>query len=155
MLRHMNGRRFACLVAGLLAAAVFVFPHAPASAQSGDPIKIGYAISLTGPVGPFAKSVLLAHKIWEDDINTNGGLLGRQVKLVYYDNQSNPAMVPGIYTKLLDVDKVELIIGPFGTNLVAPAVPVAMQKNKLLVGLFALAVNSEFKYPKYGNNQRG
>jgi branched-chain amino acid transport system substrate-binding protein len=57
--------------------------------------------------------------------------------------------VPGIYTKLLDVDKVELIIGPFGTNLVAPAVPIARQKNKLLVGLFANSVNSEFKYPKY------
>jgi branched-chain amino acid transport system substrate-binding protein len=149
MLRHMDSRRPAWFVVGLLAVAAFVFLHAPALAQSGDPIKIGYTISLTGPVGPFAKSALLAHKIWEDDINANGGLLGRQVKLVYYDNQSNPAMVPGIYTKLLDVDKVELIIGPFGTNLVAPAVPIAMQKNKLLIGLFALSVNSEFKYPKY------
>jgi branched-chain amino acid transport system substrate-binding protein len=149
MLRHMDSRRFALRVVGLLAAAVFVFPGAPASAQSGDPIKIGYAISLTGPVAPFAKSMLLAHQIWQDDINAKGGLLGRPVKLVYYDNQSNPATVPGIYTKLLDADKVDLIIGPFGTNLVTPAVPVAMQKNKTLVGLFALAVNSEFKYPRY------
>lgn len=118
-------------------------------AQPGDPVKVGYAISLTGQNGPLGKSAWLAHQIWEDDINANGGLLGRRVKLVYYDNQSNPATVPGIYTKLLDVDKVELIIGPFGTNLVVPAVPIAMQKNKLLVGLFANSVNSEFKYSKY------
>jgi branched-chain amino acid transport system substrate-binding protein len=104
---------------------------------------------LTGQTGPLGKSALLAHQIWEGDINASGGLLGRRVKLVYYDNQSNPATVPGIYTKLLDADKVELNIGPFGTNLVAPALPVALQKNKLIIGLFANSINSEFKYPKY------
>jgi hypothetical protein len=92
---------------------------------------------------------LLAHKIWEDDTNARGGLLGRTVKLVYYDDQTNPAAVPGIYAKLLDVDKVDLIIGGYGTNMLAPAMPVVIHRNKLLVGLFGLAVNSEFNYPKY------
>jgi Periplasmic binding protein len=46
-------------------------------------------------------------KIWEEETNAKGGLLGRPVKLIYYDDQSNPSTVPGIYTKLLDVDKVE------------------------------------------------
>jgi branched-chain amino acid transport system substrate-binding protein len=55
--------------------------------------------------------LLLAQKIWEEDVNAKGGLLGRPVKLIYYDDQSNPSTVPGIYTKLLDVDKVDLIIG--------------------------------------------
>ncbi len=86
---------------------------------------------------------------WEEDVNAKGGLLGRPVKLVYYDDQSNPSTVPGIYTKLLDVDKVDLIIGPYATAQIAPAMPIVMSKNKVFIGLLGLAVNSEFKYPNY------
>jgi branched-chain amino acid transport system substrate-binding protein len=57
--------------------------------------------------------------------------------------------VPGIYTKLLDVDKVDLIIGGYGTTQIAPAMPVVIQRNKVFVSLFGLAVNTEFKYPNY------
>src|SRR5262247_931278 len=131
-----------------LAACVLLFAGA-AWAQSGEPIKIGYGISQTGGLAPNGKSALLAQKIWEEDINAKGGLLGRPVKLVYYDDQTNPATVPGIYTKLLDVDKVDLIIGGYGTNMLAPAMPVVVQKKKMLIGLFGLAVNSEFHYPNY------
>jgi branched-chain amino acid transport system substrate-binding protein len=92
---------------------------------------------------------LLGMQIWEEEINKKGGLLGRPVKLVFYDDQTNPSTVPGIYTKLLDVDKVDLVIGPYATNMIAPAMPVVMQKGKVFIGLFGLAVNSEFKYPKY------
>jgi branched-chain amino acid transport system substrate-binding protein len=131
------------LVAGLAAA------PAPASAQSGNPIKIGFSLALTGPLAPNGKQALLGAKIWEEEINAKGGLLGRKVELVNYDDQSNPATVPGIYTKLLDVDKVDVVVGPYGTNLNAPALPVVMQKGKTFVGLFGLDVNSEFHYPKY------
>jgi len=88
-------------------------------------------------------------QIWQDDVNAKGGLLGRPVKLVYYDDQSSPPTVPGIYTKLLDVDKVDLIVSGYGTNMTAPAMPVAIEHNCLFLGLFALAVNSEFHYPRY------
>jgi branched-chain amino acid transport system substrate-binding protein len=71
------------------------------------------------------------------------------VKLIHYDDQTNPATVPGIYTKLLDVDKVDLIIGGYGTNMLAPAMPVAMQRKKVLIGLLGNAVNSAFNYPNY------
>src|SRR5258707_7143900 len=131
-----------------LAACALLFAGA-AWAQSGEPIKIGYGISQTGGLAPNGKSALLAQKIWEEDINAKGGLLGRPVKLIYYDDQTNPATVPGIYTKLLDVDKVDLIIGGYGTNMLAPAMPVVVQKKKMLIGLFGLAVNSEFHYPNY------
>jgi ABC-type branched-subunit amino acid transport system substrate-binding protein len=80
-----------------------------AAAQSGQPIKIGFSMAMTGGLAANGKSALLAQKIWEEDVNVKGGLLGRPVKLVYYDDQSNPSTVPGIYTKLLDVDKVDLI----------------------------------------------
>src|SRR5579871_1190236 len=120
-----------------------------AGAQSGQPIKIGFSMAMTGGLAANGKSALLAQKIWEEDVNAKGGLLGRPVKLVYYDDQSNPSTVPGIYTKLLDVDKVDLIIGPYATAQMAPAMPVVMAKNKVFIGLLGLAVNSEFKYPNY------
>src|SRR3954471_20781510 len=97
---------------------------AQAQAPSGEPIKIGFSMALTGGLAPNGKSALLAQKIWEEDINAKGGLLGRPVKLIYYDDQSNPATVPGIYTKLLDVDKVDLVIGGYATAMLAPAMPV-------------------------------
>src|ERR1700691_4849923 len=94
-----------------------------AAAQSGQPIKIGFSMAMTGGLAANGKSALLAQKIWEEDVNAKGGLLGRPVKLIYYDDQSNPSTVPGIYTKLLDIDKVDLIIGAYGTAQIAPAMP--------------------------------
>jgi branched-chain amino acid transport system substrate-binding protein len=106
-------------------------------------------MALTGGLAPNGKSALLAQKIWEEDVNAKGGLLGRPVKLVYYDDKSSPAEVPAIYTKLLDVDKVELVIGPYATAQIAPAMPIVMQKKKMFIGLLGLAVNTEFNYPNY------
>jgi branched-chain amino acid transport system substrate-binding protein len=119
------------------------------SAQSGEPIKIGFSMALTGPLAPNGKQALLGAKIWEEEVNAKGGLLGRKVQLITYDDQSNPATVPGIYTKLLDVDKVDLVVGPYATNMNAPAMPVVMQKGKTYISLFALGLNSEFHYQKY------
>jgi branched-chain amino acid transport system substrate-binding protein len=118
----------------------------PAAAQE---ITIGFSMAMTGGLGPNGKSALLAQKIWEDDINKKGGLLGRKVKLIYYDDQTNPSTVPGIYAKLLDVDKVSLIIGGYATNMLAPAMPLVMQRQKLFIGLLGLGVNGEFNYPNY------
>src|SRR3954464_14413920 len=122
---------------------------APARAQSGQPITIGFGMALTGGLAAVGKSGLLAMQIWAENTNAKGGLLGRPVKLVYYDDQSNPSTVPGIYTKLIDVDKVNLVVSGYATNMVAPAMPVVMQKNKVFPSLFALDANAEFKYPKY------
>ena len=138
-------------VASFVAAAALAAFGGPAGAQapSGQPITIGFGMALTGPLAANGKQALLGAKIWEETINKKGGLLGRPVKLVYYDDQSNPSTVPGIYTKLLDVDKVDLVTGPYATAMIAPAMPVVMQKGKVFIGLFGLAVNSEFNYPKY------
>ncbi len=120
-----------------------------ACAQSGAPIKIGYSMSLTGGLAPNGKSALLAQRIWEEDTNAKGGMLGRPVKLIYYDDKSSPSEIPSIYTKLLDIDKVDLIIGAYGTALTAPAMPIVIQRKKTFVGLLGLAVNSQFNYPNY------
>jgi len=121
----------------------------PAFAQGAAPIKIGFSMALTGPLAPNGKQALLGAQIWAEEVNAKGGLLGRQVQLVNYDDQSNPSTVPGIYTKLLDVDKCDLVVGPYATNMVAPAIPVVMQRGKTFIGLFALDANGEFHYPKY------
>ncbi|MBV9968009.1 MAG: ABC transporter substrate-binding protein, partial [Alphaproteobacteria bacterium] len=138
------------LTLSLLSAAVLLFGVASASpARAAEPIKIGTGMALTGGLAASGKAAILAMKIWEEEINAKGGLLGRPVQLVYYDDQSNPATVPGIFTKLLDVDKVDLICGDYGTNLLAPAMPVVIQHNMTFFALFGLDVNREFQYPRY------
>jgi len=119
------------------------------TARAADPIKIGFSMEETGGLAANGKQALLAMQIWAEDVNAKGGLLGRKVELVHYDDQSSPANVPGIYTKLLDVDKVDLVVGSYATGLIAPAMPIVMQHNMVFIGLLGLAVNSEFHYPKY------
>jgi branched-chain amino acid transport system substrate-binding protein len=130
-----------------LAAAAALVWIAPVRAE--NPVTIGFGMALTGGLAPIGKAALLAMQIWEADVNAKGGLLGRPVKLVYYDDQSNPATIPGLYTKLLDVDKVDLVVSGYATNMIAPAMPIIMQHNRTFLSLFGLAANSEFKYPKY------
>jgi branched-chain amino acid transport system substrate-binding protein len=136
------------LWSGALLAAGFLFTAAT-GARAADPITIGFGMALTGGLAPNGKAALLAMQIWEEETNAKGGLLGRPVKLVYYDDQSNPSNVPGIYTKLLDVDKVDLVVSGYATNMVAPAMPVVMQHKRVFLGLLGLAANSEFNYPNY------
>ncbi len=149
MIKVKRSRAFAFACGVLFLGAAFTSFATGTAAQSGEPIRIGYSMALTGGLAGNGKSALLAQKIWEEEVNAKGGLLGRPVKLVYYDDQSNPATVPGIYTKLLDVDKVELIMGGYATAMLAPAMPIVMQKNKVFIGLLGLAVNTEFNYPNY------
>jgi branched-chain amino acid transport system substrate-binding protein len=141
----MDRRTFTAGVLGAAAA-----PLLTSVAQAADnPIRIGLGMAQTGPLAANGKSALLAMNIWKDDINAKGGLLGRPVELVVYDDQSQPSVVPGIYTKLLDVDKVDLVVSGYGTNVIAPAMPVIIQHNRTFLSLFGLAVNHNFHYPKY------
>ena len=133
-----------CVVA---AAGLFLSAALPVKAE--EPIKIGFGMSLTGPLAANGKMSLVAMQIWESDVNAHGGLLGRPVKLVYYDDQSKPAEVPAIYSKLLDVDKVDLIVSGYASTQVAAAMPVAIERKKLFVSLFGTGINNEFKYDRY------
>jgi len=149
MLQRWRPRAANWLSGAAAALAVAATVVTGATAEEKEPIKIGFSMALTGPLAPNGKQALLGMKIWEEEINAAGGLLGRPVKLVYYDDQSNPSTVPGIYTKLLDVDKVDLVVSGYATNMVAPAMPVVMRKGKVFISLFGLDVNAEFKYTKY------
>jgi branched-chain amino acid transport system substrate-binding protein len=118
-------------------------------AGAAEPIRFGFAMALSGGVASTGKSALVAMEIWRKDVNAKGGILGRPVEFVYYDDQSSPSNVPAIYAKLIGVDKVDIVMSNVGSDLIAPAMPVVMQYNKLFVGLIGIAVNSNFHYPKY------
>jgi len=128
-------------------AAALIFSAAPT--QAADPIKIGFGMALSGPLAANGKMSLVAMQVWEDDINAKGGLLGRPVKLVYYDDQSNPSQVPSIYAKLLDIDKVDLIVSGYASTQIAAAMPIVIQKKKLFISLFGTGINEKFNYPNY------
>src|SRR5687767_14173700 len=106
------------LLAGLALITAATLPIAATAQQAKEagPIRIGFGMGLTGGLASAGKAALLAIKIWEEEINAKGGLLGRPVQLVYYDDQTNPATVPGIYTKLLDVDRVDIVASDYGTK---------------------------------------
>ncbi|MGB9116064.1 amino acid ABC transporter substrate-binding protein [Bradyrhizobium sp.] len=118
-----------------------------ARAQSA-PIRVGASASLTGPLSSTKNSVI-GYELWRDDVNAAGGLLGRKVELVIYDDQSLPANVPGIYSKLVDVDKVDFLFSPYGANLTAPVMPFAKQRDLFIVGILTLAANDGVKHDKF------
>ena len=145
MLQTMSARIGRGVAALVVVAALAWSP----AARAAEEVTIGFGMALTGGLAAVGKTALLAMQLWRDDVNAKGGLLGKQVKLIWYDDQSNPSTVPGIYTKLMDIDKVDFVVSGYATNQVVPAIPVVMSANKLFFGLFALDANGEFRYPKY------
>jgi branched-chain amino acid transport system substrate-binding protein len=145
MRKRPIGRRYGAAIALM---AVLCSGAVAAGAAESGPIRIGFGEAQTGSLAAIGKSGILAMEIWAEKINAAGGLLGRPVKLITYDTQSNPANVPGIYVKLLDVDHVDFVLSGYSTNMTAPAMPIVIGHNKLFLSLFALAVNSEYHYPR-------
>jgi branched-chain amino acid transport system substrate-binding protein len=131
-------------------AAIAMLASGLAAAQ--QPIKVGMSMPQTGSLGAGGKAALLALQMWVEDVNAKGGLLGRKVEFIVYDDQTNPALTPGIYTKLLDVDKVDLLIAPYGTVPTAPIMPLVKQRDLLLMGNFSFQVNRTVKHDKWFNN---
>ncbi len=138
------------LCMGVVLAALVVFAVAQVQPAFGQkPIKIGFGMALTGGLAANGKAARVAMEIWRDDVNKKGGLLGRKVELVVYDDQTKSATIPGIYTKLLDIDKVDFVVSGYGTNLIAPAIPILMERGMTFMALFGLAANEKFKYDCY------
>ena len=130
-------------------AAMSTFLFSATEAVAKCPLKIGFSMALTGPLAGGGKQALVAMEMWADDINAKGGLLGCPVELVYYDDQTKASTVPGIYAKLLDVDKVDFVVSGYGTNLIAPAMPLVKQRDIVFMGLFGMDNNKKWKHDKY------
>src|SRR5258708_25331370 len=108
-------------------AALFIGLVLTGTALAQQPLKIGFGMSLTGPLAGNGKAALIAMEIWRDDVNAKGGILGRKVEFVYYDDQTSPATVPSIYTKLLDLHTVDLVLSASPTTPIAPPTPPIIQ----------------------------
>jgi branched-chain amino acid transport system substrate-binding protein len=123
-----------------------------AYAQEAPPIKIGMSMPQTGGLAGGGKASLLGIEIWRDDVNAKGGLLGRKVELVVYDDKSSASETPALYAKLLDVDKVDLVFAPYATVPTAPIMPLMKQRGMLLMGNFSFQVNSKVHHDMWFNN---
>ncbi|MEU5646074.1 amino acid ABC transporter substrate-binding protein [Streptomyces milbemycinicus] len=113
------------------------------------PVRIGYCLSLTGPLADNGRSARLAHEIWREDINARGGLLGRPVEFVRYDDHGDASLVHALYERLIDEDEVDLVIGGYGTNTLLPAMPLVVERQRFFVGLMGLGVNNALACPNY------
>jgi branched-chain amino acid transport system substrate-binding protein len=123
---------------------------APAIIQAAEkPLRIGFTIAQTGNIAAGGRAGLAALQMWREDVNAAGGLLGRNVEFVVYDDQSNPSLVPAIYAKLIDVDRVDLLLLPYGTNLTAVVMPMIKQRNRLVLGQFEIGQNDKLMHDKF------
>src|SRR6202049_4974173 len=138
------------LLRGMIAVAMLGLTSSVGAQQ--PPIKIGMSMAQTGGLAGGGKASLLGIKIWRDDVNGRGGLLGRKVELVVYDDKSSASETPAIYSKLLDVDKVDLLFAPYGTVPTAPLMPLVKQRGLLLIGNFSFQVNSKVGHDMWFNN---
>ena len=109
----------------LLFAIVAACTGSSGATQPSTPIKIGFTLSLTGDFSRDGKAFQQGYQLWADKINSSGGLLGRQIQLVIYDDASSPDQITINYRKLINVDNVDLLFGPFSTLLTKPAAVVA------------------------------
>ncbi len=125
---------------------------APRVFAQQPPIKIGMSMAQTGGLAAGGKASQLGIEIWRDDVNAKGGLLGRKVELIVYDDKSSASETPAIYSKLLDVDKVDLLFAPYATVPTAPIMPLVKQRGLLLIGNFSFQVNSKVGHDMWFNN---
>jgi branched-chain amino acid transport system substrate-binding protein len=147
-MRKLTRREFASLAASLSAATL---PQSAFAQSAEGPIRIGYTMPLSGGLAGNGRPAFLAHRIWLEDVNARGGLLGRKVELVNYDDQSNAGQVPALYTKLIEVDKVDLVVSSYSTALTAPAMPVVMGHGMAFVTLLCSGVNDAYHYDRVAN----
>src|SRR6476659_6185912 len=138
------------LLGGTIAVAMIGLTSGVGAQQ--PPIKIGMSMPQTGGLAGGGKASLLGIEIWRDDINAKGGLLGRKVELIVYDDKSSASETPAIYSKLVDVDKVDLLFAPYATVPTAPIMPFVKQRGLLLMGNFSFQVNSKVGHDMWFNN---
>ena len=134
------------------AVAVAALGRASSAIAQQPPIKIGMSMAQTGGLAGGGKAAQLGIEIWRDDINAKGGLLGRKVELIVYDDKSSASETPAIYAKLVDVDKVDLLFAPYATVPTAPLMPFVKQRGLLLMGNFSFQVNSKVGHDMWFNN---
>ncbi|WP_207482177.1 amino acid ABC transporter substrate-binding protein [Arenibaculum pallidiluteum] len=117
----------------LLASAAALAAMALSPAWAADPIKVGVALSQSGNLADSAEHYKKAVELWRDQVNGRGGLLGRQVEIVLYDDRSDPATAARLYERLITNDNVDLLVSPWGSASTATASAVAEKHKRVLI----------------------
>ena len=116
-----------------------------AATPTGEPIRVGSTLALTGPLSATAMIHKLTGEIYVEELNKHGGLLGRPVEWIVKDDQSKPDLARTLYEQLITVDKVDLLMGPYATGNILSAMGVAQKYHKMLIH-HTLGIPSLAKY---------
>lgn len=120
--------------------------------SSGEPIIIGSTLALTGFLAPTAAIHRVAGELFVEQLNANGGLLGRPVEWVVLDDESVPDQAAALYERLITEDEVDLIIGPYGTGTITAGMAVAQRYGYVFpqhTGSLTYAFNYECQFPAW------
>lgn len=117
--------------AALLAAGYLLTATSPSHAQEKTPILIGGTLGLTGFLSEGSADYKAVYDRWAEAVNKKGGLLGRPVKLMIYNDESTPAVAQSLYSRLLDQDKVDILLAPFSTFVGGAVLPIVLSHDKL------------------------
>ncbi|MDH2401821.1 amino acid ABC transporter substrate-binding protein [Bradyrhizobium sp. SSUT18] len=137
--------RRTALKLALAFAAAGIGARLDAAPAAGAPVRIGSTLALTGPLAQTALLHKVSAEVAVEQINLAGGLLGRPIEWVLYDDQSKPEVARSLYEKLITADKVDLLIGPYATSGILAAAVVAQRHGKLLVH-YSLGIPSLVTY---------
>ena len=135
--RTRSRRSIAAFALAFAASALLLGTSAHAAEK---PIKIGLSITMTGPYSPPAIFELEGYQLAIAEINRAGGLLGRPVALVKYDDQGNPSTAVQLYQKLITDDRVNLLVSPYETDLTSAVAPIV---NRAKIVMMCLAANTD------------
>lgn len=132
MSKGMGAWRRRTFLGGALAGMVAA-PAVLRAAPSGKPVRVGGTLSLTGFLAQTAAIHKIAAEIMVEEINGRDGFLGRPIEYVLLDDQSKPDVARSLYEKLITVDKVDLIQGPYATAPILAAMGVAQRYGKIII----------------------
>ena len=121
-----------------LLSVVLAFIIFPAATHAKD-IVVGTSVALTGKYARTGQEQLQGFQMWIDEVNARGGLLGQKVSLVHYDDESKPETGAKLYEKLITDDKVDLLIGPYSSDVTMAASTVVEKHNFPMVSSGASA----------------
>lgn len=107
------------------------------AADQPAPLLVGATVSLEGAYAEPSKMIERAYRLWEAQINKQGGLLGRRVKLLLYDDHSQEQLARQLYEKLIVEDGVDLVLSPYGTPLTLAASDISEKYGKTMIACAA------------------
>jgi branched-chain amino acid transport system substrate-binding protein len=120
-------------------AALVLFLAAAGPANAEQPIKVGVALSQTGSLADSAEHIRRGLVLWQEEANKRGGLIGRPVELVMYDDRSDTATASKLTERLITVDNVDVLIAPFGSGATAAASAVSERHKRVMINVAGAA----------------